>query len=133
MFGLFGSNLNDVALEIDQLMTELSRKYLNDDLDSVYADASNSYERAYHHGDNIEIIVDGMRDFSIRVHHESWDEEGENTISFSTGLNSAYQGLMLQVLSDGGKITQIQNNPMIRVTSKARQLEIILKNDFGFK
>lgn len=133
MFGLFGSNLNDVALEIDQLITELSRKYLNDDLDSVYADASSSYERAYHHGDSIEIIVHGMRDFSIRIHHESWDEEGENTISFSTGLNSAYQGLMLQVLSDGGKITQIQNNPMIRVTSKARQLARILKNDFGFK
>ncbi|MCC5865261.1 MAG: hypothetical protein JJU31_09100 [Wenzhouxiangella sp.] len=132
MFGLFGTSLDDVAKEIDRLMTEMATNYLNADLETVYRDAGSRYERAYHHGESIELIVASMRDFSIRVHHESFDEEGENTISFATGTNSAYQGLLLQVLTSGKRILQIQNNPMIRVTSGAKKLEKILKDRYAF-
>lgn len=133
MFGLFETNLEDVATELDSLMTEMAKKYLNVDPDTVYQDARNRYEDAYHHGDNIEVVVAGLRDFNIRVHHESYDEEGENTISFATGLNSAYEGLMLVVSTSGSRMAMIEENPMGKITSRARKLEKILTIRYGFK
>lgn len=132
MFGLFGPNLEKVASDIDLLMTTLASKYLGAELSFVYRDADATYERAYNHGDNIEIVIAGMRDFSIRVHHESYDEDGENSISFATGLNSAYQGLLLQVTSSGLRLATIQNNPVIRVSGRAIKLENILTSKYGF-
>jgi len=133
MFGLTGPNLEKVADEIDGLMTELETQYIAADLSAVYSDANSRYECAYNHGDNIEIIIAGMQDFSIRVHHESFDEDGENSISFGTGRNSAYEGLMVQITSSGIRLATIQNEPMIKVSGKAKKLASILKSRYGFK